>query len=145
MALYFGGQMVARNQTHGVVTGDLITKEMVITYPFLKTKFYTILIYGDQDVYTLCINVKEDKIKNGEMLIDPITIKSKTYPYDISVSIYEQPKRLPLPPDDFDMEEYIEKQKLECLYTMDFTVLPLMKEKINYQKVYKKKMKMFST
>jgi len=90
----------------------------------------------------MIINIKGDDIESGEVIVDYTPFVNKLFNYDAYVLIYEQPKLLPLPQDDFDMLQYIKNYKLKLIYTIDFTILQKLDRKPNLfsNHVYNKKL-----
>ena len=129
--LYFGEQLVAKSDVPGVLSTQLINEEIVITYPHKKNKYYTAIIYDDRDVHSLIINIIEDQLETGEILVEYQPFTNRPCNYNAVIYIYEQLNKLPLPEDDFDMDKFIVKHKLKLLYTIDFTILQKIKPKPN--------------
>lgn len=122
-SLYVHGQLIATNEVHGILGNNLIHDKMVITYDNRKSKFYTVIIYDVDHIHHMIINVKGDDFLKGDTIVDFVPFDLKHINYDIIIGIYEQPRKLPLPEDDFDMELYAQQYKLQLLYTIEFTVL----------------------
>jgi hypothetical protein len=140
--LYFNGQLVATSSINGVLSHHLVRDEIVITFDHKINKFHTILIYDDETVHLMMINVKGDDLESGEVIVDYVPFDNKVFNYHAYVLIYEQPKKLSLPMDDFDMEDYITNNKLKLIYTIHFTILQKLDRKPNLfsNRVYNKKL-----
>lgn len=128
-SLYVHGQLIATNEIHGVLGNNLINDKMVITYDHKKSKYYTVIIYDVDHIHNLIINVKGEDLTKGDTIVDFVPFGTKHVNYDIIISIYEQPRKLPLPEDDFDMPIYTQQHKLQLLYTIEFTVLKYITKK----------------
>jgi hypothetical protein len=141
--LYFNEQLIATSSVHGIVGDNLINEEIVITYPNLKKKYYTVIIYDQNDIHSLLINVKGDDLTTGDILVEYIPFKIRLINYDATVYIYEQLNKIPLPDDDFDFEEFNNKYQLKLLYTIEFTILQKLEKKPNIysNRVYYQKLK----
>lgn len=122
-ALYINEQLIATSDHHGVVGSNLLDGEYIISYTNKKTKYYTLLIFDDNDVHSLIINIRGDDLETGQELVDFLPFQARSFNYDVTIVIYEQPKKLSLPGDDFDMERYIVDQHLVMIYKIEFTVL----------------------
>jgi hypothetical protein len=145
--LYFNEQLIATDTLHGVLGAHLVNEEVVITYDHKKNKFYTIIIYDNNDVHSLMINVKGDDLATGEIIVDFAPFNIRTVNYEAAICIYEQPRKLPLPDDDFDMEMYQNDNKLKLIYVIEFTVLQSLTRKPNIysNRVYNSKLKNHKT
>lgn len=122
-SLYVHGQLIATNEIHGILGNNLIHDKMTITYNHKKSKFYTLIIYDVDHIHNMVINIKGDNIEKGDAIVDFVPFNLKHINYDIIICIYEQPHKLPLPEDDFDMITYAQQYKLQLLYTIEFTIL----------------------
>lgn len=129
--LYFNEQLVAKTNVSGILGHHLIDDEIVITYPHNVRKFYTIVMYDDETIHSLIMNIKGDDLETGDVIVEYIPFNPKSINYDANILIYEQPKKLSLPLDDFNMDDYIQKNKLDLLYTIDFTILQKIDRKPN--------------
>jgi hypothetical protein len=129
--LYFDHQLVATDQLDGVISSNLIDKTMDILYKHKKNKFYTIFMYDEEVVHFFKINIKGELIDTGEDLVDEEPLVAKPYNYNTVIHIYEQPRKLPLPKDDFDMTDYVNKHQLHLLYKIEFTILQQLNVKPN--------------
>jgi hypothetical protein len=129
--LYFNEQLIAKSNVSGILGHHLMDDEIVITYPHKPKKYYTIVMYDDQTIHSLIINVKGDDLETGDIIVDYVPFIPKNIHYEANVLIYEQPKKCPLPLDDFDMEDYIKQHKMTLLYTIDFTILQKLERKPN--------------
>lgn len=135
-SLYVHGQLIATNEIHGILGNNLIHDKMDIIYEHKKSKYYTMIIYDVDHVHHMIINIKGDDLAKGDTLVDYVPFNMKHINYDIIICIYEQPRRLPLPEDDLDMDIYVKHNKLILLYTIEFTV---MRELKHTTKKYTKK------
>lgn len=140
--LYFNQQLVATSNLHGIVGENLINEEIIITYPHQK-KFYTVIIYDQNDIHSLLINVKGDNLNTGDILVEYLPFKLRTINYDATIYIYEQLDKIPLPKDDFDMIEFSEKYQLKLSFTIEFTILQSLEIKPNIysSRVFSQKLK----
>ncbi|HSW77045.1 MAG TPA: hypothetical protein VLG50_08355 [Candidatus Saccharimonadales bacterium] len=143
--LYFHDQLVATSDEHGILGANLSHEEIVITYPHRKNKHYTVIMYDDNDVHSLLININGDDLSTGDILVDYHPFVSKLFNYDAMIYIYEQPSILPLPSDDFDMEDYTVKNNLILLYKIEFTVLQmkLIKPNLFSTRTFNQKIKLY--
>jgi len=142
--LYFNQQLIATSTLHGIVGENLVNEEIIITYPHQK-KFYTIIIYDQNDIHSLLINVKGDNLNTGDILVEYLPFKIRSVNYDATIYIYEQLDKIPLPKDDFDMIEFSETYRLKLLYTIEFTILQSLEKKPNIysNRVFNQKMKSY--
>lgn len=126
-SLYVEDQLIATNELHGVLGNSLVNEEMVITYTHKKNKYYSIIIYDDEKIHSMIINIRGDNFLTGEIIVEfePFDIKKNNY--NAIIYIYEQPSKMPLPNDDFDMLDYAKENNLTLLYTIDFTVMHQLK------------------
>lgn len=145
--LYFNENLIAKSSLHGILSSNLVNEEIVITYPHKKNKFYTIIIYDQNDVHSLLINVKGDNFKTGDILVEYMPFKIRLINYDAIIYIYEQPDKIPLPNDDFDMEQFTLENKLNLLYEIEFTILQNLEKKPNIysSRVFNQKLKMIKS
>lgn len=141
--LYFKEQLIATSSVHGVLSSKLVNEEIIITYPASNKKFYTVIIYDQNDIHSLLINVKGNQLETGDVLVEYIPFKIRTINYDAIIYIYEQKSKIPLPSDDFDMEEFIKTYELKELYMIEFTILQQLEKKPNIysNRVYMQKLK----
>lgn len=129
--LYFHENLIANSSVHGILSSNLVNEEIVVTYPHKKNKFYTIIIYDQNDVHSLLINVKGDKFNTGDILVEYMPFKIRLINYDAIIYIYEQLEKIALPDDDFDMEQFSIDNKLQLLYEIEFTILQELEKKPN--------------
>ena len=121
--LYFNGQLIATSTITGILNPALIDTDIAITYKTDDKKYYSILMFDDTLIHSLMINIKGHDLTTGDILVDYIPYSVKNKNYDATVYIYEQPKKLKIPPDDFDMDEFIKNHSLNLLYKIEFLVL----------------------
>ena len=123
--LYFSETLIAKTDVPGVLSNQLINEEIVITYPHKKNKYYTVLIYDQNNIHSLIINIKGDQMEKGDVLVEYEPFKHKPHNYIAVIYIYEQVNKIPLTilQDEFDMEKFILEHQLTLLYTIEFTIL----------------------
>ncbi len=130
-ALYFSEQLVATSDIPGVLSNQLIDKEIIITYEHFKNKYYTIIIYDEEQVHSLTINIKGENIESGDVLVDYVYFQYKPKNYNALIYIYEQLGKIPLPKKDFDMIKFIHHYNLKLLYRIEFMILQKLEKKPN--------------
>ena len=76
-------------------------------------------------------------------MVEFIPFKIRLINYDAIIYIYEQQGKIPLPDDDFDMEQFTEEYKLNLLYVIEFTILQQLEKKPNIYstRVFNQKLK----
>lgn len=143
--LYFNDQLIANSSCHGILSHQLANEEIVIHYTHHAKKYYTVIMYDDRHIHSMIINVKGDDLENGDVLVEYTPFEIRRVNYGALVCIYEQPTRLPLPNDDFDMEKFTKDNKLKSLYTIAFTVLQKIEKKPNIysNRVFNTKLKQY--
>jgi hypothetical protein len=141
--LYYDTQLIATSEIHGVLGYHLVNEEIIITYNHKKNKYYTIIIYDENIIHALLINIKGDDLSTGDIIVEYVPFENKGFNYESTIYIYEQPNKLPLPEDDFDMETYSKNNKLKLLYVIDFMILQKIHRKPNIysKRVYINKLK----
>lgn len=120
--LYINNQLVATSDSPGFYDAEQL-QEISIKYPSKKKDLYTIIIYDDNDVHLLVINVKRDDLTTGDHLVEFTPFKVYPFNYDCIVYIYEQPGILQPPSSDFDMDVFSEQHKLKLMYTLEIQIL----------------------
>jgi len=141
--LYFNEQLIASTSTHGILSPGLVNEEIIITYKYKKNMFYTVIIYDQNEIHSLIINVKGDNLNTGDILVEYMPFKIRLINYDAVIYIYEQPNKLKLPHSDFDMDEFTINNQLQLLYEIEFTILQQLEKKPNIysSRVYNLKLK----
>ncbi len=141
--LYFKEQLIATSSIHGILSPKLVNEEIIIVYPASNKTFYTVIIYDQNDIHSLIINVKGNNLETGDILVEYLPFKIRLINYDAVIYIYEQKGKIPLPSDDFDMEDFIQKYQLKQLYHIEFTILQQLETKPNIysSRVFNQKMK----
>src|SRR5437868_3875380 len=129
--LYMNAQLIACSDVPGVLGPTMADGDIVMTYPCQKDCYYSVIIYDDNDIHSLLINVVGDDLETGDALVDykPFTIH--LFNYDVIVYVYKQQGKLPLPDDDFDMDEFVLQNTLILLYKMEVLVLQKLNLKPN--------------
>jgi len=129
--LYIHDHLVATSDVCGVLGEPMRDGNMVITYPYQDKKYYTIIIYDDNDIHSLRINVIKDNLNTGDVLVDYKPFHVYLFNYDVIVYIYEQDCIVPIPSDDFDMDDFVKQHHLVLMYKMELLVLQKIEFKPN--------------
>src|SRR5947208_390558 len=108
-ALYFNEQLIAKSGIPGILPNQLINEEIVITYPHKKNKYYTAIIYDQDHIHALVINIVGDEFESGDILVEYEPFQSRMYNYNGVIYIYEQLGKIRIPNDDFDMEIFVQQ------------------------------------
>lgn len=130
-SVYFNETLIAKSGIPGILSSQLINEEIIITYDHSIKKYYTVIMYDDQEIHSLLINVKGEDLDSGDVLVEYQPFISKASNYGAVIYIYEQMSKIPLPDDDFDMEKFIIKYKLKLLYHVEFFILQKVIQKPN--------------
>lgn len=124
-------QLIATTDVPGVLGSHLRDAEIIITYPYDDDNYYTVIIYDDNDIHALLINVEQDDLETGDVLVEYKPFDLHLFNYDVVIYIYQQPTQLPLPFDDFDMDEFVAQNNLILLHKIEFMVLQKLETKPN--------------
>ena len=145
--LYVNEQLIATSEAPGILAPQFANGEFIITYDHKPKKYYTVIIYDDNDIHTLLFNVRGDDLSTGDELVEFLPFQIRKFNYDVGVSIYLQPSVLGLPGDDFDMEEYVVDNQLQLLYVIEFTILQKYENRPNIYstRTFNQKLKMYKS
>ena len=130
-SVYFNETLIAKSGIPGVLASSLINEEIIITYTHSLKKFYTVIMYDDQEVHSLLINVKGEDLDSADILVEYQPFEPKASNYNAVIYVYEQLGQIPLPNDDFDMPKFIINYKLKLLHTIEFSILQKVQKKPN--------------
>ena len=130
-SVYFNETLIAKSGIPGVLSPQLINEEIIITYTHSIKKYYTVIMYDDQEVHSLLINIKGEDLESADILVEYKAFEPKSSNYGAIIYIYEQLGKIPLPNDDFDMEKFILNYKLKLLFSVEFSILQKINKKPN--------------